>query len=127
MVVTRARAQASGLAATLRGLGAEVIEAPAIRIEPRRSTATWRMASMQIGDYDVVCLTSPNGAALLLEALAAGGLDARALAGATVAAIGPGTARELERRGVRADMPERSVAESLLEELAAGPRGPGAC
>ena len=35
VVVTRARAQASGLAATLRGLGAEVIEAPAIRIEPR--------------------------------------------------------------------------------------------
>ena len=35
VVVTRARPQASGLAATLRGLGAEVIEAPAIRIEPR--------------------------------------------------------------------------------------------
>ena len=35
VVVTRARAQASGLAATLRGLGAEVVELPAIRIEPR--------------------------------------------------------------------------------------------
>jgi uroporphyrinogen III methyltransferase/synthase len=32
VVVTRARAQASGLAATLRGLGAEVVELPAIRI-----------------------------------------------------------------------------------------------
>ena len=35
VVVTRARAQASGLAARLAELGAEVIEAPAIRIEPR--------------------------------------------------------------------------------------------
>ncbi len=34
VVVTRARAQASGLAAALRGLGAEVVELPAIRIEP---------------------------------------------------------------------------------------------
>ena len=39
-----------------------------------------------------MCLTSPNGAALLMEGLAEHGLDARALAGATVAAIGPGTA-----------------------------------
>jgi uroporphyrinogen III methyltransferase/synthase len=35
-----------------------------------------------------------------------------------VAAIGPGTARELAARGIRADVvPERSVAESLLAEL----------
>ena len=39
VVVTRARAQASGLAATLRGLGAEAIELPAIRIEPRLDDA----------------------------------------------------------------------------------------
>ena len=45
VVVTRARAQASGLAATLHDLGADVIEAPAIRIEPRtvegESRAPW--------------------------------------------------------------------------------------
>ena len=34
VAVTRARAQASGLAARLRALGARVVEAPAIRIEP---------------------------------------------------------------------------------------------
>jgi uroporphyrinogen III methyltransferase/synthase len=35
-----------------------------------------------------------------------------------VAAIGPGTASELERRGVRPDVvPERSVAEALVEAL----------
>ena len=34
VAVTRARAQASGLAARLRGLGADAVEAPAIRIGP---------------------------------------------------------------------------------------------
>ena len=45
--------------------------------------------------------------------------DARALAGATVAAIGPGTARALRERGIEADIvPERFVAEGLVEALA---------
>ena len=35
VAVTRARAQASGLAADLQRLGAEVVEVPSIRIEPR--------------------------------------------------------------------------------------------
>jgi uroporphyrinogen III methyltransferase/synthase len=119
VVVTRARAQASGLAATLHDLGADVIEAPTIRIEPRTVDGPIARAVEGIGDYDVVCLTSTNGAELLFDALAASGRDARALAGATVAAIGPGTARALERRGIRPDIvPERSVAESLLEALA---------
>ncbi|MFL5885250.1 MAG: uroporphyrinogen-III C-methyltransferase [Thermoleophilaceae bacterium] len=114
VVVTRARAQASGLAQRLTELGASVIEAPAIRIEPRDGAKVERAAA-HIGDYALVCLTSPNGAALLMDRLR----DARELAGVTVAAIGPGTARELERRGVRPDVvPERSVAEALVDALA---------
>ena len=45
VVVTRARAQASGLAATLRDLGAEVVELPAIRIEPTIESDEVRRAS----------------------------------------------------------------------------------
>jgi uroporphyrinogen III methyltransferase / synthase len=140
VVVTRARAQASGLAKTLRGLGATVIELPAIRIESRIESEEVRRAAAAIADYDLICLTSPNGANLLFEALAAtgdgdratgqttatgvgtrtgGGLDARALSGATVAAIGPGTARALAAHGITADVvPERFVAEALVEALA---------
>jgi uroporphyrinogen III methyltransferase/synthase len=119
VVVTRARAQASALAATLRGLGAAVVELPAIRIEPRILSPEVRAAAAAIADYDLVCLTSPNGANLLFEALADAGLDARALAGATVAAIGPGTARALGTHGIAADIvPERFVAEALIEALA---------
>jgi uroporphyrinogen III methyltransferase/synthase len=119
VVVTRARAQASGLAATLRDLGAEVVELPAIRVEPRIDTAEVREVAAAIGVYELICLTSPNGVRLLFEAIAEAGLDARALAGATVAAIGPGTARALAERGVLADVvPERFVAEALIEALA---------
>jgi uroporphyrinogen III methyltransferase / synthase len=122
VVVTRARAQASGLAATLRGLGAEVVELPAIRIEPRIGTPEVRDAVAALGEYSLVCLTSPNGVRLLFEALREGGRDARALAGATVAAIGPGTARALAEGGIAADVvPERFVAEALVESLAEVP------
>jgi uroporphyrinogen III methyltransferase/synthase len=117
VVVTRARAQASGLAKTLRGLGAEVVELPAIRIEPRIENAEVKQAVERIGEYSLIVLTSPNGVQLLFEALRTAGLDARALA-TTVAAIGPGTARALAKCGVSADIvPERFVAESLVEAL----------
>ncbi len=125
VVVTRARAQASGLAATLRDLGAEVVELPAIRIEPTIESDEVRRAVQRIGEYALICVTSPNGAHLLFEAMEKAGLDARALGRGTkdgqvrVAAIGPGTARALAERGVIADIvPERFVAEALVETLA---------
>jgi uroporphyrinogen III methyltransferase / synthase len=113
VAVTRARAQASGIAAQLRGLGARVIESPVIRIVPIAGEPP------ELGRYDLVCLTSPNGVQALFDRLAAAGLDARAFAGATVAAIGPGTARALAAHGLRADVvPERFVAEGLVDALA---------
>lgn len=116
VAVTRAREKASELAARLRAMGATVIEAPAIRIVPLD------VSLPELRDYDLVCLTSPNGVTLLFERMASEGLDARALAGATVAAIGPGTAAALRAHGVIADVvPERFVAEGLVEALAATP------
>ncbi|MEA2347097.1 MAG: uroporphyrinogen methyltransferase / synthase, partial [Thermoleophilaceae bacterium] len=119
VVVTRARAQASGLAQRLRELGADVIETPAIRIQPRPIEGDVARAADEISDYALVCLTSPNAVDLLFDALEARGKDSRALAGVTVAAIGPGSARALAARGIRADVvPERSIGEALVEELA---------
>jgi uroporphyrinogen III methyltransferase / synthase len=109
VAVTRARAQASGLAARLRELGASVVEAPAIRVR------SLDVALPDLGRYDLVCVTSPNGVEELFGRLG----DARALAGVTVAAIGPGTARALKERGIVADVvPSRAVAEGLVEALA---------
>ncbi|MSW95228.1 MAG: uroporphyrinogen-III C-methyltransferase, partial [Actinobacteria bacterium] len=108
VAVTRARAQASALAARLRDLGADVVEAPAIRIEPLDAEVP------DLAQFDLLCVTSPNGADELLRRVR----DARALAGPVIAAIGPGTARALAAHGIVADIvPERSVAEALVEAL----------
>jgi uroporphyrinogen III methyltransferase/synthase len=120
IAVTRARAQASGLAAQLAELGAEVVQAPVIRVSALPGPAP------DLRRYDLVCLTSPNGVQMLFERMSAEGLDARALAGTRVAAIGPGTARALADHGVIADVvPERFVAEGLIEALADGEGGSG--
>jgi uroporphyrinogen III methyltransferase/synthase len=96
------------------------VETPAIRIEARPVEGELRDAVARVEDYALVCLTSPNGVRLLFDALADSGRDARALAAATVAAIGSGTAAELAARGIRADIvPERFVAEALVEALEA--------
>ena len=123
VAVTRARAQTSGLARRLRELGAEVVQAPVIRIQPLADGGTGlHPPPLDLSPYDLICLTSPNGVAQLFERLAQSGhhpADARALAGARVAAIGPGTARALAEHGITADIvPERYVAESLVEALA---------
>ncbi len=112
VAVTRARAQASPLAARLRSLGASVVEAPAIRIEPLDATLP------DVGGFDLLCVTSPNGARRLLELCR----DARDLRGPAIAAIGPGTADALRAGGIVADIvPARAVAESLVETLADRP------
>jgi uroporphyrinogen III methyltransferase/synthase len=113
VAVTRARAQASGLARRLEALGARVVQAPVIRVHPLPGPP------LDPSPYDLVCVSSPNGVAGLFERLTAGGRDARSLSGARVAAIGPGTARALAEHGIAADIvPERFVAEALVEALA---------
>jgi len=112
VAVTRAREQASALAARLQALGAAVVEAPVIRIVALDGPAP------DLARYDLVVLTSPNGVRLLFGRLEAAGRDTRALAGARVAAIGPGTEAALRRHGVAADVvPERFLAEGLVEAL----------
>jgi uroporphyrinogen III methyltransferase / synthase len=123
IIVTRAREQASGLVERLAGLGAATVELPVIEIgEPADGGAGLRDAALRVGDYDWVAFTSANAVTRFFTALVAVGSDTRALGGRRVAAIGPGTADALAAAGVRADLvPERFVAESLLEALPAGP------
>ena len=112
VAVTRARAQASELAAALRALGASVLETPSIRIVALDA----QLPALE--RFDLICLTSPNGVAALFELMVARGEDARDLAAARIAAIGPGTARALREHGVIADVvPEVFVAEGLVSAL----------
>ena len=123
VVVTRARAQSSSLLARLRELGADTVEVPAIRIDdPSDGGVGLRAAVGRLPSYDWVVLTSPNGARRLLTECR----DARAFGAARVAAIGPGTAEALREGNVEADLvPERFVAEGLLEVFPGPPAGGG--
>lgn len=113
VVVTRAAAQAGRLSGKLGAAGANVLEVPTIRIDdPADGGAALDAAVARVRDVDWVVLTSVNGANRFCDRLR----DGRDLAGVRLAAIGPGTAAALAERGLRVDlMPERYVAESLLE------------
>jgi uroporphyrinogen III methyltransferase/synthase len=118
VVVTRAREQASDLVERLRELGAETVEVPAIVVsEPADGGAALERAAAGLPEYDWVAFTSANA----VERFCVHLHDARAFAGARVAAIGPGTAAALRRFGVVADLvPERYVAESVAEAFPFG-------
>ena len=110
VAITRAREQASGLRQQLEALGAEVLEVPAIRVEPLAFSLP------PLDDFSWLVLTSANGVVALFSALEQTGRDARALSPVRIAAIGPGTADALGLFGVRPDLvPERFVAEALLD------------
>ena len=117
IVVTRSRAQASDLAAKLESLGAEVIEAPAIRIEPPEDTGPLDAAA-RTADFDWIVFTSTNGVDAYFDALRRAGLDGRALAGRRVAAIGPATADRLAAFGIRPDLqPAKFTGAAVAEAL----------
>ena len=119
ILVTRAQSPRSSLAEALAAAGAEVVEAPATRIEPL-DPGRARAAISHLDAYDWILFTSQNGVELFWGSLRECGLDARALAALRVAAVGPATASSLLEHGIAVDVtPERFVAEGVLAALAA--------
>jgi uroporphyrinogen III methyltransferase/synthase len=123
VVVTRARPQAAALVRRLQVAGAATVEVPAIAFEPPadggRALAS-AAGGLRAGEYQWVVFTSANAVASFMPLLP----DSRSFGGASVAAIGPGTAAALAGWHVAADLvPPEFVAESLLATF---PRpGPG--
>jgi len=118
IVVARNRRSSGALAEPLRALGAEVMEIPAISIEPLDDYGPLDAAIRQINAFDWMIFTSANGVEGFFERLTIAGQDSRALAGIRIVSIGPGTTAALEAVGLRPDLkPDRHVAESVLEKL----------
>jgi len=118
VLVTRTREQAGALSARLRALGAEAVELPTIRIAPPDDWAPLDAAIAGLPGTDWIVFTSANGVDRFWERLRAARLDARALHGARLAAIGPATAAALEARGLLPDhVPEEYVAEAVAAGL----------
>ena len=118
ILVTRAQLPSSALAERLSSAGAEVVEAPATRIEPVQ-TGIARGAVAHLDAYDWIVFTSQNAVDLFWKLLREQGLDARAFAGLRIAVVGPATASALATHGLTPDVtPERFVAEGVLDALA---------
>lgn len=124
VVVTRARAQASGLVRRLADLGATVVELPVIAIEgPADGGAALAVAADRVvaGGYEWVVLTSSNAVSRLVDAL-----GPRPVPAATRwAAVGTGTAKALMARGIVPDLvPAAAVSDALVEAFpSANPPG----
>lgn len=118
VLVTRPREQAAQLRVRLEELGASVLLQPSIRID---SPANWwdvDRTLARLDEFHWLVFSSTNGVEYLLRRLEATGGDLRRLERLQLAAIGPGTAEELSRWHLKADlMPEEYRAESLAEAL----------
>ncbi len=119
ILVTRSRAQASKLTAGLEDLGADCLEAPAIRIQPPADGyAALDKAIGGLGDFDWIIYTSANGVEHFFNRLSEAGLDSRSLCGKKICAIGSATAQALAAHGIKADVvPDEYRAEGILSAM----------
>ena len=118
ILVGRARRQAGSLSASLRALGASVIEIPFIEIRGPQSFEPMDKALENLKSYDWLVLTSANGVEAMWERLRRLRIPRRPLKHLQIAAIGPATKRAIVKHGLKVKMmPEEYVAESVVKGL----------
>jgi uroporphyrinogen-III synthase len=124
VLVGRARHQASALSTGLEKLGAEVIEIPFIEIRKPLSYKPLDAALKHIAEYDWLVLTSVNGVEAFSIRMKHLRMDGSRLRRLQIAAIGPSTTSAIENLGLKvAVVPERYIAESVVESLKARVKG----
>ncbi len=125
-IVTRPRESASALAERLRKKGAQVLEIPAIATRLLPDSERWNQVMDRLERYSWLAFTSPAGVRHFFERLRQERRDIRRLAGLKVAALGSGTARELEARGILVDAVPEVYDGAALGRLLAEICEPGA-
>ena len=122
VLLTRPRRQAEESRPLFEAEGAKVLVQPVQEILPAETLAPESIAPEALAAVDRVIFSSANGVIFFLNALEeadrdGGGRRAR-LREIPLAAVGPGTERELARAGFRADVvPSLHSAEGLAEAL----------
>lgn len=104
ILVTRPKERSGTISRKLRSLGAEVLELPAIRTEPISDNQRLQEELKRLSDYQYLVFTSPAGVTIFFEELKRAGKDIRSIGNARLAAIGQGTRKELENRGLLCDL-----------------------
>jgi uroporphyrinogen III methyltransferase/synthase len=120
IVVTRSREQSGELVELLEELGAEPIQAPAIRVAPPSDLEAVDRAIAQIGSFDWLIFTSANGVDHFMHRVLEGPGDVRDLKGVRICTVGPSTSARLQRFGIKVDLtPAEFRAEAILDALRA--------
>lgn len=118
VLVTRPRELVSTMAEKLRVLGAEVLELPAIRTAPLKDQSKLYHAFEKLDTYQWVAFTSPMGVKVFFEEMKKTKTDVRKMCNVKIAAIGKGTQKALEERGLFPDLiPQVYDGETLGKEL----------
>jgi uroporphyrinogen III methyltransferase / synthase len=118
VLVTRPREQAAVLVDRLEALGAEAIEAPLVRILPPDDYGPLDEAYAQIGTFDWIIFSSVNAVDRFMQRLLAGRGDIRDLKGVRLCAVGPVTAEQITKYGVKVDLtPTEHRAEGVIQTL----------
>jgi uroporphyrinogen III methyltransferase/synthase len=114
VLVPRAKSQAGPMSARLTAHGAIPIEVPTISTEPPRNPAQMERAIKGLvdGRYQWIVFTSVNAVKAVWEKFADFGLDARALAGVRVAAVGQKTAQAVRDLGITPELLPRDNARN---------------
>ncbi|MBN1376126.1 MAG: uroporphyrinogen-III C-methyltransferase [Dehalococcoidia bacterium] len=118
VLITRAGLQSADFEAQLFERGAVPVKFPMIEIKAIKRNSKLDTAIKQLGSYDWIIFTSVNGVDIFFQRLQKHGLDARALSGTKIGAIGPATSRLLENRGVVADyIPVVYTAQGIVDGI----------
>ncbi|MEL4175470.1 uroporphyrinogen-III synthase [Corynebacterium bovis] len=106
VLVPRAKNQAGPMSARLAAHGAIPMEVPTISVEPPRSPAQMERAVKGLvdGRYHWIVFTSVNAVKAVWDKFTEFGLDARALAGVRVAAVGTKTAQAVRDLGITPEL-----------------------
>lgn len=118
VLVTRAHGQAVGFMELLTELGAETIAFPMIEITEPFSWESVDGALKKLPSYDSIIFTSANGVKFFFKRFIELGYELMVLKDAQICAVGPGTAKEISRLGLKvAVIPDEFRAEGLLTAL----------
>lgn len=120
VTVTGTKKFSDRLAVKLESNGAEVIRESILKVVSYYENDCFTNAIVNISDYTMIVLTSPNGAEIFIRKLLKMKIDSRKLNGIRFAVIGNATSAVLERMGIYADIvPESFTSEELGKAIVA--------
>lgn len=120
IVITRAPDQAQDMTRALESLGAEVLLMPMVHFAPPEDWETLDAELRELDGFDAILFLSRNAVRYIFSRCRELGIKCEAMQSkkCMIAAVGQGTAQEIESQGYRVDFVAKNQSgESLVKEL----------